>query len=285
MTAGGEKQDRQPYKYGNKELDEMNGLNLYDFLARGYDPAIGRFMAIDPLAEKYYSISPYAYCGNNPVNRVDPTGMDWAEDENGNVEWRREYTKDDVPKGYKYIGTEYMGITVLDYRVTDYVDKNYQGITIKLGYNKQDGKDVEDGDYQWVQTINTDYPQHRLVKSPYVDPTPSDDDLPYYHKEGDSPFLNKDGYDVTFSDKPNKYGTDFYWGAELSLVENSGTPKKGDTTPNHYDPVVSLDYGFESKNNAITLYPLRIANPPSGFHMRSINQKVSHPTLIPVRRK
>jgi hypothetical protein len=32
-------------------------------------------MTVDPLAEKYYSISPYAWCGNNPVNRIDPTGM------------------------------------------------------------------------------------------------------------------------------------------------------------------------------------------------------------------
>ncbi|MDR0863365.1 MAG: hypothetical protein LBO74_00340, partial [Candidatus Symbiothrix sp.] len=50
------------------------GSNLYDFVARGYDPAVGRFMTIDPLAEKYYSVSPYAYCGNNPINAVDFNG-------------------------------------------------------------------------------------------------------------------------------------------------------------------------------------------------------------------
>ena len=41
-----------------------------------YDPILGRFNTIDPLAEKYYSISPYAYCDNNPVNAIDPFGMD-----------------------------------------------------------------------------------------------------------------------------------------------------------------------------------------------------------------
>jgi RHS repeat-associated protein len=69
-------QGKQPYKYNSKELDMMNGLNQYDYSARYYDPAIARFTTIDPKAEKYYSISPYAYCGNNPVNRIDPNGMD-----------------------------------------------------------------------------------------------------------------------------------------------------------------------------------------------------------------
>jgi hypothetical protein len=31
--------EKQPFKFGGKELDMMNGLNLYDFIARGYDPA------------------------------------------------------------------------------------------------------------------------------------------------------------------------------------------------------------------------------------------------------
>ena len=70
-------QGKQPYKYNGKELDMMSGLNQYDYGARYYDPAIARFTTLDPLCEKYYSISPYAYCGNNPVNAVDETGMDY----------------------------------------------------------------------------------------------------------------------------------------------------------------------------------------------------------------
>jgi RHS repeat-associated protein len=67
-------QGKQPYKYNGKELDQMNGLNQYDYSARYYDPAITRFTTMDPMAEKYYSISPYAYCANNPVRFVDLRG-------------------------------------------------------------------------------------------------------------------------------------------------------------------------------------------------------------------
>jgi RHS repeat-associated protein len=56
-------QDVQPYKYNGKELDRRNDVNLYDYSARHYDPTAARFTTVDPMAEKYYSISPYAYCG------------------------------------------------------------------------------------------------------------------------------------------------------------------------------------------------------------------------------
>jgi RHS repeat-associated protein len=52
----------QPYKYNGKEFVEMHGYDTYDYGARGYYPAMGRFTSVDPLAEKYYSISPYTYC-------------------------------------------------------------------------------------------------------------------------------------------------------------------------------------------------------------------------------
>ena len=66
--------DVQPYKYNGKELDLMHGLNTYDYGARQHDPILARWDRIDPLCEKYYSTSPYAYCLNNPVNAIDPDG-------------------------------------------------------------------------------------------------------------------------------------------------------------------------------------------------------------------
>lgn len=77
---------RQPYMFGGKELLSMHGLNEYDFTARRQDPIIQSFTSIDPLCEKYYSISPYVYCLNNPIKYVDPDGTStWViQDNNGN---------------------------------------------------------------------------------------------------------------------------------------------------------------------------------------------------------
>ena len=76
----------QPYKYNGKELDRMHGLDTYDYGARQYAPILGRWDRMDPLCEKYYSISPYAYCGGNPVNRIDPDGRDeWEINSQGQI--------------------------------------------------------------------------------------------------------------------------------------------------------------------------------------------------------
>ena len=68
----------QPYKYNGKELDTENGLNWYDYGARMYNPALGRFTTLDPMAEEYYDISLYAYCGNNPIRFIDSNGMNFG---------------------------------------------------------------------------------------------------------------------------------------------------------------------------------------------------------------
>ena len=66
----------QPYKYNGKELDTKKGLNWYDYGARHYDAAVGRFATVDPSSESYYETSPYAYCYNNPIKHIDPNGKD-----------------------------------------------------------------------------------------------------------------------------------------------------------------------------------------------------------------
>ena len=64
----------QSYKYCGKYLDRKHGLDLYDYGARLYDPAAAFWTSPDPLCEKYYNISPYAFCNNNPVTFIDPDG-------------------------------------------------------------------------------------------------------------------------------------------------------------------------------------------------------------------
>ena len=67
----------QSYKYCGKYLDRKHGLDLYDYGARLYDPAAAFWTSPDPLCEKYYNISPYAFCNNNPVTFIDPDGRKW----------------------------------------------------------------------------------------------------------------------------------------------------------------------------------------------------------------
>ena len=64
----------QPYKYNGKELVRSAGLNWLDYGARWHDPILGRWHSMDSRCEDYYSISPYVYCLDNPINHFDPDG-------------------------------------------------------------------------------------------------------------------------------------------------------------------------------------------------------------------
>ena len=62
---------------GTDPVTGTPNISFIDYGARMYDPALGRWLATDPMAGRRYNISPYVFCGNNPVNLVDPDGMDW----------------------------------------------------------------------------------------------------------------------------------------------------------------------------------------------------------------
>jgi RHS repeat-associated protein len=63
------------FLYNGKELIEDNGLQYYDYGARMYDPAIGRWGVVDPMASEREFVSTFNFVQNNPLSRVDPDGM------------------------------------------------------------------------------------------------------------------------------------------------------------------------------------------------------------------
>ena len=66
----------QQRMFCGKELQPLHGWKMYDSHARMQYNVLPRFSATDPLCQKYYHLSPYAYCANDPVNMVDPEGKE-----------------------------------------------------------------------------------------------------------------------------------------------------------------------------------------------------------------
>ncbi|NMA73163.1 MAG: hypothetical protein GX963_03180, partial [Bacteroidales bacterium] len=90
-----------PFKFNGKELDEETGYYYYG--ARYYTPEVGVWLSVDPLADKYPSLSPFMYCAGNPVVLVDPDGRAFWEA--SNVREARKYQKNNGGTFEKWKGT------------------------------------------------------------------------------------------------------------------------------------------------------------------------------------
>ena len=123
---------QHPYRFTGKELDRVNGLNMYDFGARWFDVAgVPMWTSVDPLCEKYYNVSPYVYCMNNPVILVDPNGMDWILSTGDKVYWYGGDVGDNSQLLYTYNATSGNIVERYDGGFNDYQEAKYQNLRDK----------------------------------------------------------------------------------------------------------------------------------------------------------
>ncbi|GAB6013518.1 RHS repeat domain-containing protein [Viscerimonas tarda] len=138
----------QPYKFGGKEAEPMFGLGLYDFEARRLND-YGGFDTVDPHAESYYNWSPYAYCANNPIRNIDPTGMD--EFDYIDNDWRK------ISEIGGNIGIDFyhMGIkNDAGFEITNVTDRNGNWIEMSDGRNILKGGEIRGNDVNWKTITN-----------------------------------------------------------------------------------------------------------------------------------
>ena len=250
--------DVQPYKYNGKEFDKMHGLNTYDYGARQYNPVTARWDRVDPLSEKYYSVSPYAYCAGNPINYIDPDGRDWYMTSDSTVQWLSEVTsQENTPDGGTYIGKEYNGLAISTYE-TNTEESEYgvrRGLIIILSARNTSESD------RWIQNTKTQYMYPDNYNTDQIVDKDQGQTTPFYYNETEEKDKHKNGV-YTFSDMPGRdEAHNCIWQAELSLVSKDR---------NRYFPKVTLVYGFHNLNRHTTTEPIKIVT-PSPFQQMVIN--------------
>ncbi|QMU65727.1 MAG: hypothetical protein GKR88_16550 [Flavobacteriaceae bacterium] len=144
--------------YNGKELQDELGLDWFDYGARNYDPSIGRWINIDPLASNYYTMSPYTYVLNNLINYTDPDGRYVRGDKTTKLSKFMQYFRLWEVEAIKYRKSFYGKWTTHvepvndakirvfdhDFRATEQII-NKVGKNEKFSYNKAFGKYLDVG--------------------------------------------------------------------------------------------------------------------------------------------
>lgn len=126
------------YRYNGKEEQAFVNVPYTDYGARMYDPRFGmRWNGVDPLTEKYYATSPFAYVANNPLKYIDPDGRDRRlvyDNKNRIITVQATYYHDINTGGYAKAGVKVFN-TINNEANHTYTDKN--GTTYSIAFDLQ----------------------------------------------------------------------------------------------------------------------------------------------------
>ena len=172
--------NKNKYLYNGKEIqnDILSGTDfgLLDYVARLYDPAIGDWRNVDPLAEKHVAFSPYVYCANNPVKLIDPNGMAWIEGKDGvfwdpNTNSQEDFNKNYAnKKGYTYVSdadnvNSYTlpsgagSLVMNDWGGEGKIEEGIGSVDINLTFIPADGS----AEVGWTQTVSSNIPDRIFI--------------------------------------------------------------------------------------------------------------------------
>jgi RHS repeat-associated protein len=241
----------QPFKFTGKELIIMHGLNWQDYGARWLDNVRMQWTTMDPLCEKYYAISPYTYCSDDPAKNIDPDGRDYyRNDDTGSVFWQEGNANSATRDGdqYRNIGTTYS-------TYNDGVRVNYNQNEISSTQDANPQFNLEGGQYI-PKTITTDDGTKVSVTFNYNSPTGGNGDKA----------ISKDavGLLITGINEANNNG------AHITTVDVSTTTTGVHSTPSsdHYVANGATAIDIDAVNS------VAVKNPASSSNVKAIQNGV-----------